>query len=105
MSSDKSLWFLHYWRMLAPGLPEPEAEYRFHPTRRWRFDWSWVSCKVAVEIEGNAWNAKGGGRHMQDGDLEKYNSAVLAGWRVLRFSPGMLERDPLACVEQVKAVL
>jgi hypothetical protein len=33
-------------------LPEPTAEVRFHPTRRWRFDWAWESSRVALEING-----------------------------------------------------
>lgn len=60
----------------------PEREYRFHPKRRWRFDFAWPSVKVAVEIEGR-------GRHQTftgyRADLEKYNEAVQLGWRILRF--------------------
>ena len=92
--------------MLArqPAL-EPEPEYKFYSARKWRFDWAFVSKKIAIEVEGNAWNVKGGGRHNQDADLEKYNQAALLGWRVLRFSPGMLAREPMQCVELVESVL
>lgn len=73
------------------GLPAPEAEYRFHPTRRWRFDWAFPDQKVALEIEGGVWT---GGRHTRGAgyvrDIEKYNHATLAGWRVLRVTPGQL---------------
>jgi very-short-patch-repair endonuclease len=62
--------------------PRPEREYRFHPTRRWRFDFAWPAEKLAVEIEGR-------GRHQTfigfRNDCEKYNAALLLGWRVLRF--------------------
>ena len=63
-----------------------EREYRFHPTRRWRFDFAWPKEKLAVEVEGVVW--QGSGRHQRasgyQGDCEKYNTALVYGWRVLR---------------------
>lgn len=102
---DKSVLFRHYWNMLAPNAPVPVPEYKFHSARKWRFDWAWPDCKIAVEIEGNAWHVQGGGRHMQDTDMEKYNAAASLGWRVFRFSPGMLNRDAVGCIEIVTAAL
>ena len=71
------------------GLPAGAvAEYRFHRQRKWRFDWAWPAEMLALEIEGGAWT---GGRHTRGkgflGDMEKYNTAVLAGWRILRVTP------------------
>ena len=100
-SSDKADLFLHAWRVLSGGMSEPESEYRFAPPRRWRFDFAWDYEKVAVEIEGNAWHVAGGGKHMQDADLEKYNAATLNGWRVFRFSPRMLKNDPQKIVSMI----
>jgi len=37
------------------GLPAPTPEYRFHATRRWRFDYAFVQQKIAVEVEGGVW--------------------------------------------------
>jgi len=72
----------------ALGLPEPEREYRFHPTRRWRFDFAWPDRMLAVEIEGGVWSR---GRHTRGSgfvkDCEKYAEAALLGWRVIRI-PG-----------------
>jgi hypothetical protein len=60
-------------------------EHRFHPTRRWRFDFAWPLISVALEVEGAVWV---GGRHTRGsgflGDMTKYNTATLMGWRVLR---------------------
>jgi very-short-patch-repair endonuclease len=76
------------------GLPPPEREYRFHPTRRWRFDRAWPEFKLAVEIEGVI-GAGRGGRHQRPvgmaRDAEKYNAAQLAGWTVLRFTPAQIK--------------
>jgi hypothetical protein len=75
-----------FWK--AYGLPEPVPEYRFHPKRKWRFDFAWVKEKIAVEIEGGIWT-KGAhvrGKHFLS-DMEKYNEAGRLGWRVFRFTP------------------
>lgn len=103
---DKKGDFMYYW---PPDYPKLEPEYRFCAVatggpgkgvrsrlkaaglQDWRFDWAHPDTKVAVEIDGNAWGVKGGGRHMQDDDLEKLDAAILLGWRVFRFSPGMLK--------------
>jgi hypothetical protein len=75
------------------GLPEWEKEFKFHPSRKWRFDYAWPSGKVAVEIEGGAY-AKG--RHTRGKgfilDMEKYNAGGLLGWKIFRFTPQQFER-------------
>ncbi len=96
--------FEFYLRVLGSDLPGHEREYRFHPTRRWRFDWSWPKSKLAVEIDGGQWVGRGG-RHNSDKDREKLNAAAALGWRVLRFSGRMLKRDPLGCIDVVRQAL
>jgi hypothetical protein len=77
------------------GLPEPEREYRFHPTRRWRADLAYPDAKppMLIEIEGGSWI---NGRHNRakgfQADLCKYNAAVGLGWRVLRYTPQQVKR-------------
>jgi hypothetical protein len=72
----------------AAGQPEPVREFRFHTTRRWKFDYAWPLENLAVEVEGGAWT---NGRHTRGkgylGDMEKYNEAALHGWTVLRVTP------------------
>ncbi|MDE1461623.1 hypothetical protein [Spartinivicinus poritis] len=66
-------------------VPQPIREYRFHPVRRWRFDFAWVDQKIAVEVEGGGWV---NGRHNRGkgfaADMEKYHEAMLLGWNVYR---------------------
>ena len=75
----------------AERLPAPVREYVFAPPRRYRFDFAFVEQKLAVEVEGGIWS---GGRHNRGAgflaDIAKYNTAALAGWRVLRFSTDMV---------------
>lgn len=76
-------------QLRANNIPLPIREYRFHATRKWRFDFAWPDLKVAIEIDGGAF-AFGGGKHMQPRDLEKLNTAASMGWKVYRFSPDMI---------------
>ncbi len=52
--------FLTLWRQFLPQLPEPRPEYRFHPTRLWRFDYAWPQERLAVEFDGGQWLQHGG---------------------------------------------
>ena len=78
---------------------EAVEEFRFHPVRRWRFDFAIPELKIAVEIEGGSWVQ---GRHTRgagyQGDMEKYNQAVILGWKVLRYTPTQADKcmDDLA---------
>ena len=74
-------------------IPEPEREYRFHPERRWRFDFAWPKIKLAAEIEGGTWKNGRHNRHKGfEGDCEKYNEAAILGWTVLRFTTQQVKR-------------
>ena len=70
------------------GLPLPVAEHRFHPPRRWRFDFCWPQFSVALENQGGIFS---GGRHTRGAALlqehEKLNNAAADGWRVLFATP------------------
>jgi very-short-patch-repair endonuclease len=73
------------------GLPEPQTEVRFHPTRKWRFDLAWPERMTAVECDGAIWTR---GRHTRGGGMEednvKINEAQRLGWKVFRFSTGQV---------------
>lgn len=83
-------------RLLADH-PDAVAEYRFHPTRRWRFDFAIPSAKVAVEINGAIWTR---GRHARGSGLvkeyEKMRAAAILGWRVLPFATDEISQIPAA---------
>lgn len=61
-------------------------EHRFHPIRKWRFDFADVENKIAVEIDGGVFIQ---GRHSRGAgyrsDAEKFNAAAVLGWRVFRY--------------------
>ena len=85
----------------VPLLPE----YRFHPSRRWRFDYAIFPFRVAVEFEGGVYTngAHTRGKHYTS-DCEKYNAATAMGWRVFRYTAEMM-RDAAGVAEQLRAVI
>jgi very-short-patch-repair endonuclease len=85
MPDEFQLW------LKAHGLPTPMREWRVCSGRRWRYDYAFLAAKVAVEVEGGIWTK---GRHTRGkgylSDMEKYNTAAILGWTVLRFTPDQL---------------
>jgi very-short-patch-repair endonuclease len=86
---------LHGVQILNAFHPVPDgwkAEHKFDDVRRWRFDFASVSLRIAIEVEGGAYTQ---GRHTRGagfiGDMEKYNRAVVLGWRVLRYTPTQMQ--------------
>ena len=81
------------FQIRAVKLPEPVREHRFHETRKWRFDFAYPAQKLAIEVEGGVWS---GGRHTRGSgftnDCEKYNAALMNGWRVYRCTPDMIKK-------------
>ena len=87
------------FQLRAVGI-EFEREFKFSPARKWRADFGihssprGLSAVVAilVEVDGGSWIA---GRHTSGvgfaADCEKLNEATILGYRVLRFTPGMVE--------------
>jgi very-short-patch-repair endonuclease len=77
-------------------LPPVAPQLRFAKSigRQWRFDFAFPDYKLAVEIEGLVVMRLAGelvvrGRHASikgiKEDMQKYNTAALLGWTVLRF--------------------
>jgi very-short-patch-repair endonuclease len=65
-----------------------QTEYRFHDTRKWRFDFAWPDLKLAIEVEGGT--QSGRSRHSKgqgfEDDTDKYNTAIRMGWTLFRFT-------------------
>lgn len=86
-------------------LPTPVREHRFHPKRRWRFDFAWPDVMLACEVEGLTRNSNTG-RHQTiagaKADMEKYEAAMLLGWTVYRCHRDMIRSGrALATLETV----
>lgn len=84
MSLGEETFALH---LRAAGIDGFEREYRFAAPRRWKFDFANPALMVALEVEGGTWTR---GRHTSGkgyaADCEKYSTAAVMGWRVLRFT-------------------
>lgn len=81
------------------GFPEPIQEFKFHPTRKWRFDFAWPDWFVACEAEGGIWR---GGRHQTargyTADCEKYSEAAILGWTVVRVTSLTLKENKVSSI-------
>lgn len=88
--SDKKDDFCFYVKLEA-GL-DLVTEYRFDNVRKWRFDYANEEFKIAIEQEGGVWS---GGRHTRGkgyiNDMEKYNTAALHGWTLIRRTPDQMK--------------
>lgn len=88
--------------LIAAGIPAPVAEFRFHPTRKWRLDYCWPAEKLGLECNGGVWIQ---GRHNRGqgfiDDCEKLNAAAILGWRILQYTPQQLSQ----AVTDVKRIL
>jgi hypothetical protein len=115
--------FLNAWSLRPLEGIEPVPEYRFHPTRRWRFDFAFPDLKLAIEIQGMGRTAPAfchkckkacvcprckkmtvvhhaGGHQTPKGmrnDCDKHNAAILMGWRILVFATS--DYDPVRWVD------
>lgn len=88
-------------QLMQAGLTEPDRE---HPTGygKTRFDFAWPELMLAVEVEGGTWVQ---GRHSRGAgyarDAKKYNTATLAGWRVIRVTGDMVKSaDAINTIKQ-----
>ena len=84
------------------GITGYETEALFYEGRRWRWDFCWRAAKVAIEVDEETAHGRW---HKQTQDREKGNAAVVAGWRLLRFSGAMLRDDPDTCIAQLRELL
>jgi hypothetical protein len=86
------------------GIVEPEYEYKFCETRRWKMDIAWnfwtmvghgtgEKGGICIEVQGGLF-MRGGGRHNRGAamlkEYEKLNEAAALGWRVLFVTPQQL---------------
>lgn len=69
-------------------------EFKFHPVRKWRFDFAIPDLKIAIEIDGGLFIY---GRHNHAismiKDYEKFNAAAESGWVILKFIPSQLKEN------------
>jgi very-short-patch-repair endonuclease len=97
--------FLEAWGTHYQHLQRPVMQHRFHPVRKWRWDFCWPDQKLAVEIQGGSFVQGGHNRAgQQQKDYEKQRTAVSLGWRVLPFNTIDM-KDPESVVTFVAQVL
>jgi very-short-patch-repair endonuclease len=93
-------WFESRWKLIG-GQPY-EAQYRYHPTRKWRADYTFPSVKILLECDG-------GGHKMYwkvyRNDVEKMNAALFLGWQVFRVTTDMVRADDVYFLQKLQAYI
>ena len=106
LSPGEELLALH---IRAAKLGPPQREFKFHPERKWAFDFYFASRRLGVEVDGGNTLAVIGsdgrpravGRHTQADDYRKLNEAALLGYTVLRFTPAQVKNgEALSTIER-----
>ena len=64
------------------GLPPPQAEVVWGPSRRYRLDFAYPSLRLAIEVDG--WSAHFA-PEQQRYDNRRANALTRAGWTVLHY--------------------
>lgn len=103
--------FARLWREI--GGPPLRRELKFHPTRKWPFDFAHPATRTAIEIQGGVYGAgrkcpachqrRALGHNTGAGvlrDYEKLNEAQLLGWTVFQLAPQMICRTWLERIRQ-----
>lgn len=95
----KIFWIMACKKNMFPISLLLEKEFRFFPKRRWRFDFAIPEIKVAIEIEGGVYT---NGRHTRglgyEKDCEKYNTAILEGWKVFRITSNLCNNSTVQSI-------
>lgn len=96
----------YLWEILNEAYPgQWVGEYKGIIGRKFRFDCANPIEKIAIEIEGGIWLGRNGGHTGGIGyeqNMEKYNLAVLEGWKILRYSPATLKKTPWKLIADIR---
>lgn len=106
-----TLWKAYHNTKGIAGLM-PVREYKFHPKRKWRFDFAFIvkgskgsnnDIKIAVEIEGGLYMPKSGHTNIKGfvSNCDKFNQAQAMGWKVFRFTEKHLRERAIESIEMV----
>lgn len=96
--------FIDTWKLCGGDESFWVSEYKFHQTKRWRFDFANPALKVAVECNGGQWVKSGhsSGKGLQR-DAEKLNTAQALGWRVYVLTTSMLSKRE--AIENIRKIM
>jgi very-short-patch-repair endonuclease len=104
MNNADELIFFASLKIYNIDIPIKEYLFAKELKRKFRFDYCYPDVMLAIEIEGGIWI---NGRHNRASgfikDIEKYNTACMLGYRVLRFTIQDLKK--IATYETIVATI
>jgi very-short-patch-repair endonuclease len=103
MESELERTFYCYWSTYYP-LALPALQYRFHPSRKFRFDFAWPRSKLAVEIQGF-----GPGHFSLQGataDYDRHIEALKLNWKIIYLTSKHLDPRRISDIcEEIASLL
>jgi len=103
----QSHWEDALWQQIvACHLPLPSRNVSWHPRRRYRSEFVYTDPRdmLIIEVDGGIWLPKGGHTTGKGYERDRMRDAeaILLGYTILRFTPGMIERgEAVTYIERV----
>lgn len=83
-----------------------KKQYAYVPGRKFQADFAFPVQKLIVEVDGGIYTRRA---HGSVGgiiaDMKRTNYAAMHGWRVMRFRPDEISKQPDMIIEQIKIAL
>ena len=107
MEAHSSAAELHLARLLRSAkITGWKRQHKYVPGRKFQADFAFPEQKLIVEVDGGIYNRRA---HGSIGgiiaDMKRTNLAAISGWRVMRFRPDELQKEPDSVIEQIKLAL
>jgi hypothetical protein len=102
--ADTDLEALLFGLIVEAGLPEPLRQFSapWLKAIRGRVDFAYPEHRLVIEADSRRWHTLNDAFEV---DRRRDNAAVLAGWRVLRFTWRMIVDDPISVVATIRQAL
>ena len=92
--------------LTAAGLEDYTTQYKYVPGRKFSADFAFVEQKLIVEVDGGIYSRRAHGSITGIiADMNRSNLAACNGFRVMRFRPDQIKKQPTMVIDLIKAAL
>ena len=89
----------------AEGL-KPEVQYKYVPGRKFEADFCFVTEKLIVEVDGGVYGRRAHGSISGIlADMKRTNYASMNGYRVMRYEPSEITKEPARVIAEIQEAL
>lgn len=85
---------------------KPEVQYKYVPGRKFEADFCFVTEKLIVEVDGGIYSRRAHGSISGIiADMKRTNYAAMNGWRVMRYQPAEITKEPARVIAEIRNAL